>query len=182
MSKIAILTDTHFGARNDNQIFHGHFSDFYSKLFFPTIDSLEIDTVIHCGDVFDRRKYISYASLSACKKMFFEPLKERKIKTHLIVGNHDSYYRNTLKLNSLEQLLSDYKNCNIIDVPKSVKIDGLSVTMLPWICQDNLNDVEQHILKTKDKICFAHLELKGYQMYAGSYMDDGMDRIHVQKI
>ena len=33
--KIALITDTHFGARNDSQIFTEHFMKFYDKIFFP---------------------------------------------------------------------------------------------------------------------------------------------------
>ena len=33
--KTAILTDTHFGARNDNIAFAGYFSKFYENIFFP---------------------------------------------------------------------------------------------------------------------------------------------------
>ncbi len=33
--KIAILTDTHFGARNDSQHFDAYFRKFYDDVFFP---------------------------------------------------------------------------------------------------------------------------------------------------
>ena len=32
--KIAIVTDTHFGARNDSQLFIGHFMEFFDETFF----------------------------------------------------------------------------------------------------------------------------------------------------
>ena len=33
--KIALITDTHFGARNDNLNFNEHFYQFYEGVFFP---------------------------------------------------------------------------------------------------------------------------------------------------
>ena len=58
--KIALITDTHFGARNDNLAFNEYFYKFWEEVFFPYIEKEGIDTVIHLGDVMDRRKFVSY--------------------------------------------------------------------------------------------------------------------------
>ena len=70
--KIALVTDTHFGARSDSQQFDNYFKKFYDEVFFPELDKREIKQIIHLGDCFDRRKYINFNSLSNCKKYFFE--------------------------------------------------------------------------------------------------------------
>ena len=56
--KIAILNDTHFGARNDSLIFDDYFHKFYDEVFFPYLKEHNIKTLIHLGDIVDRRKYI----------------------------------------------------------------------------------------------------------------------------
>ena len=43
--KIALLTDTHFGARNDNLNFNEYFYDFYEGIFFPY---LQQNNIKHC--------------------------------------------------------------------------------------------------------------------------------------
>ena len=43
--KILLITDQHFGARNDNPIFLGKFKQFYEQIVFPYIDRNNIDTV-----------------------------------------------------------------------------------------------------------------------------------------
>ena len=45
--KIALITDTHFGARNDSQIFTDHFMKFYNDIFFPYLEENDIKTLIH---------------------------------------------------------------------------------------------------------------------------------------
>ena len=47
--KIALITDTHWGARNDSVIFANYFSKFYDNVFFPYIDDHNIKTCIHLG-------------------------------------------------------------------------------------------------------------------------------------
>ena len=38
--KIALLNDTHFGARNDSNIFDEYFYKFYDNIFFPYLKLL----------------------------------------------------------------------------------------------------------------------------------------------
>ena len=100
-NKVAIINDTHFGMRKGSQIFHDYFEKFYTETFFPALDEAGVDTVIHLGDVFDVRKGIDYWSLDWAKRVVFDPLRERGIKVHMIVGNHDIFYKQSLKINSL---------------------------------------------------------------------------------
>ena len=61
--KIALVTDTHFGARSDSQAFDAYFKKFYQEVFFSEIDKRKITKIIHLGDCFDRRKYVNFNSL-----------------------------------------------------------------------------------------------------------------------
>jgi len=108
--KIALITDTHYGARGDSEGFHSFFEKFYLEQFFPYLVEHNIKEVIHLGDMFDRRKYINFVSLSRCRKYFFEPTREHGIKVHAIIGNHDTSYKNTNEINSPNLLLKEYDN------------------------------------------------------------------------
>ena len=70
--KIALITDTHFGARNDNLAFNEYFYEFWENTFFPYIKEKGIDTVIHLGDVMDRRKFVSYKIAQDFRKRFIQ--------------------------------------------------------------------------------------------------------------
>ena len=77
--KIALITDQHFGARNDSSIFLDYYEKFYSETFFPILDEHGIDTLLILGDTFDRRKYVNFNTLNRAKRMFFDELHRREI-------------------------------------------------------------------------------------------------------
>ena len=67
--KIALVTDTHFGARNDNTAFADYFGKFYTDIFFPYLKENNINTIIHLGDiVIDANILITKLKL-ICKKL-----------------------------------------------------------------------------------------------------------------
>jgi DNA repair exonuclease SbcCD nuclease subunit len=173
--KIALVTDLHFGARNDSKKVALHQKKFYDEVFFPYIKEHNINTVVDLGDTFDRRKYISFTSLKSARDMFFNPLKENNITTHMIVGNHDTVYKNTNELNSVKLLLQEYDNIIEYDTPTQIKIDGCDILMLPWINIGNHQETMDMIKMTKAQIVMSHLELKGFEFMRGHIMHEGMD-------
>ena len=91
--KVAVITDQHFGVRGDSILFLDYYEKFYRDVFFPTLDARGIDTVLDLGDTFDRRKYVNFVTLRRAKQMYFDPLKERGITVHSVVGNHTTYFK-----------------------------------------------------------------------------------------
>ena len=119
--KIAIITDTHYGARKGSKHLHDYFEKFYDDVFFPTLEEQGITTVVHMGDAFDSRKSIDYQSLEWSKRVVFERLK--KYDVHMIIGNHDCYYKNTNNVNSPELLLQTYNNIKTYNKVTEVFLD-----------------------------------------------------------
>ena len=173
--KVAIITDTHFGARGDSQHFDNYFRKFYTEVFFPYLDANNITTVLHLGDVFDRRKYINFNILKNCRNYFFDQLKSRNISVHMLAGNHDTYFKNTNDVNSPELLLMNYDNINVIYEPTTIQLDNLSILMMPWICTDNYGTCMEAIKSSTAPVLMGHLELSGFTMYKGMMNEHGMD-------
>ena len=171
--KIAIITDTHYGARKGSTHLHNYFQLFYDNIFFPTLEKENIDTIIHMGDVFDSRKSIDYQSLEWAKQVVFEPL--RKYKVYAITGNHDCYYKNTNHVNSPELLLNDYSNILTFSKATEINIDGLDILLLPWINSENYDESLEAIQNSKSKVAMGHLEINGFKATRGHMMEDGMD-------
>ncbi len=170
---IAIINDTHWGARKGSKLFHDYFEQFYKNIFFPTLEQYGIATVIHMGDAFDSRKSIDYQSLEWAKRVVFEPLKNYKV--HMIVGNHDSYYKNTNNTNSPQLLLKDYPNIQTYSSPTEIKVENLDVLLLPWICMENEEQSLKMIKKTKAKVAMGHLELQGFRVNRSIVMEHGLE-------
>lgn len=174
--KIAVLGDTHFGVRADSGYFHDHMKKFYSEVFFPYIEENCIDKVLQVGDLFDNKKQINLKSLTLAKEYFFDILLERGMTLHTFVGNHDSFHRNTIKINTQESLLYGYENIRVYSKPSTIMLEDVPVLLLPWICQDNYDDCMKTIdAATPDTIVFGHLELAGFEMHRGSVINKGMD-------
>jgi DNA repair exonuclease SbcCD nuclease subunit len=176
MAKICVLGDTHFSVRGDSLEFHRYFSKFYENIFFPYLEENKIQTIIQLGDLFDRRKYINFNSLYLSRRYFFEKLLEKNIKLIVLLGNHCSYFRNTLEVNSPNLLLGEYKNIEIIENFTSLNLDGLDIDIVPWICDDNENDIFQKIKNTKSEVCLGHFEISGFEMDKGIVCESGIDK------
>ena len=171
--RVAVITDTHYGARKGSTHLHNYFQLFYDNIFFPTLEKEKIDTVIHMGDIFDSRKSIDYQSLEWAKQVVFEPL--RKYKVYAITGNHDCYYKNTNHVNSPELLLNDYSNISTFSKATEINIDGLDILLLPWINSENYDESLEAIQNSKSKVAMGHLEINGFKATRGHMMEDGMD-------
>ena len=176
MAKIAMVTDTHAGVRNDNPAFQ-----LYQKRcwewFFEYIDKNDIKKIIHLGDMYDRRKYVNFMSAKRLREDFFEPLAKRGIEAHIIVGNHDMYYKDTHEVNALEEVVrGKYYDVHIHSVPQVITVGGMDIQVIPWITESNKAAAIEAITKPKASILMGHLELQGFTMHKGQISDHGMDR------
>ena len=178
--KVALITDTHWGVRNDSLIQHNYMKKFLDEVFFPYLDKNNIKHIIHAGDLVDRRKYINYATARRLRDDFLLPVEQRDISMHIIAGNHDTYYKNTNNVNALDELVGErYKNVYYYHekpVQLTLKInDGYEphILLVPWICDENRDITMEYINKTTAPIAIGHLELAGFEMYRGQVNDHG---------
>ena len=156
---------------------HNQMKKFLDEVFFPTLDRENITTVIHLGDLVDRRKYINYLTAKRLRDDFLIPLQRKNIAMHLIAGNHDTFYKNTNEINALRELIvGKYDNIHVYDNnPIEIYPDGRPILLLPWICDENREATLEAIKKSTAPIVMGHLELNGYEMYRGHVSDHGDD-------
>jgi len=175
-TKVAIITDQHFGARNDSIQFLDYYEKFYNDVFFPKLKKEGITTLLILGDTFDRRKYINFFTYKRSKDMFFDRLWEQGIQVHMRAGNHDTYFKNTNEVNSVKLLLQEYDNINVIDHPTTIHVGNIPICMIPWICVDNYEDSIDTIENTDAEICMGHFEIAGFAMHRGMPSQEGLER------
>jgi len=165
MAKVALITDTHWGVRDDNQIIAAHQAKFYREVFFPYIDEHDIKYVRHLGDIVDRRKYINYVTARNMRMNFIDPCRDRDLDVGVIVGNHDTFYKNTNEVNSMDVLFRghSYDKFKWYQDPTEEVLDGTKIVMMPWICADNFSDAMAMINNTDAQCLFGHLEVAGFE-------------------
>lgn len=175
--KVAIITDQHFGSRNDSAQILDYYEKFYNETFFPKLKEEKVQAVLILGDTFDRRKYMNFYTLKRSKDMFFEPLAKLGIDVHILAGNHDTYFKNTNDVNSVDLLLREYGSTfNVIDHPSEIFVGPNKICMMPWICAENYEDSMTTLKNTDAKFCMGHFEIAGFAMHRGMPSQEGLDR------
>ena len=173
--KIALLNDTHFGCRNDSPAFMQYQNRFYEELFFPYLIENNIKTLIHLGDVVDRRKFINHNTAHNFKHKFWNRLDELNIDTHVLLGNHDTYYKNTNEINAMDNL-SLSKDINLYRKPATINFDGLDILFIPWIADDIMEESLHTIDSSQAEFVMGHLEIKGFEMHKGYFNEHGLEK------
>jgi DNA repair exonuclease SbcCD nuclease subunit len=170
MSKLAIVGDLHFGKKNNNeQLLEAQLKWFYDS-FVPTMDEQGCDKVIFLGDIFDNRVSLSPLILKHVRTLFYEIC--QKYEVHVIVGNHDCFYRNTNDVHSLGVL--EDQGARVYHEITQVDFFGKTSLILPWLTKDTLDKAESMLAKNNYAMCFGHLEINGFEMAKNHIATHGM--------
>ena len=113
--KTIILSDTHYGIKQNSITWMNSQVDFLYKEFLPFVKHLKKEgpiQVVHCGDVFDSRSSINPLIASNIRKAFREIANECPF--YINAGNHDFYSPNEDDISALDLTLNNIKNLYII--------------------------------------------------------------------
>jgi len=174
--KIAVLNDTHAGARNSSDIFMEYQGRFYEEVFFPYLRDNGITRILHLGDYYEHRKFVNFKALHHNRRVFLDKLREYHMHMDIIPGNHDVFYKNTNELCSLKELMGYYTDVATIHMkPSVVDYDGLKIALVPWINMQNYSKSVEFINKAEAPFLGGHFELEGFEMHKGVVNTHGQD-------
>ena len=69
---------------------------------------------------------------------------------YMIVGNHDTYFKNTNEVNSLDELIGGrYDNIKIYSEAQDVVFDDVPIFFIPWINSSNYQRTLEEMKNSK---------------------------------
>ena len=154
----------------------------FYKDFFDYIDTHNIKNIIQLGDLFDVRKHINTWSLNFFREVFLKPVMTRGLKVTVLLGNHDIFYRESLEISSVEEVLKPYTEWfTIVKHPDDYVIGDQSFLIVPWVCKENEDEITQKIEQSKSKYCCGHFEFNGFELFKGQYAKTNHDHVEYKK-
>lgn len=152
-----ILSDTHFGVKNNSKVWLDSQLSFIKNGLIKFIDKFNEKykiAVIHCGDMFDSRTTVNIMTFNKVNSIINEI--SNKVHEFIIIGGNHDYYLN-------EPVKENTSSLDLLDVPDNCKIvTGFNVesdncnaiymnehaTFMPWfaflhkdtleyVCKDN---------------------------------------------
>lgn len=168
-----IISDIHFGARNNNvqwlEIVKSYFYDFFIPQVKP--NKKDGDILIMNGDLFDNRQSLNILVLNEVI-FLFEKLSEL-FPNGIIVntGNHDIYRKTSNEISSLI-ILKYLPNVHVIKQPTEIEVGNNKVMVMAW--QYDSNAEKSIVEKTKADYIFVHQDIKGLYYDKKRIIDDGV--------
>ena len=164
-TKWAVFTDLHLGVHQNSSTWHNIAHD-WADWFVDDLRSKGISQIIFTGDFFHSRSEISVNTIHAASK-FIEKFKNFE-RIYMIVGNHDSYYKQKADVHSLS-ILNGYSNIFVFDTTTQVSDKSFGdkrVTFCPW--GFNYNEI------LDSDIIFGHFEIESFKMNAHKLCEEGV--------
>lgn len=173
--KIVIISDTHFGARNNNQIIRKGITYFFENTFWPTIEERGITSIIHMGDLVDKNESIDFSVLDQMQHDFINQVFLSGVEdVRVIVGNHDTYFKSKNYPNA-SSLLLQTRQFSVYDTDP-VLDEG--ILFVPWICRANRELCLEALENWNASTVIGHFEIEGFRMNAGAVCEKGFTLDH----
>lgn len=155
--KYVLITDTHFGVKNNSMTWYNSQADFIYKQLIPHIESMGEDVVlIHLGDVFDSRSSISTYIMKEVRKMFEDLSKIDNLKQiAIIAGNHDFYSPVSHDWCGMEVILNNIPKVKL--VIREAFFNSENLLLIPWYIAE-----EQNFANYSRGVVFTHSDILRY--------------------
>lgn len=166
--RFLIVGDAHIDYTNASDWYLHQLSTNFRQII-KIVEERKIKDILFVGDFFDRRSHVNNKALAFVFDNYFREI-GWGAESHFILGNHDMYHKDVVYPNSLQLLIPE--TCPVYTEIR----DWNGVTIVPWICKENYQQIMDFIEKDTNKYCIGHFEFAGFPMMKGGQpMQHGMD-------
>ena len=169
---IALITDIHFGSKNNNKPYFQSQMDFFEQQFFPYLIKNKIDSVVCLGDVFDSRQTIDTIILNEIRERFFGWMYNHEIKFYTLVGNHDANLNSDISVNTFKAT-GLCSTIHVIDKPTTIKIGKYRIGLIPWLTKEDTFNIDS--IASDVDIIAGHFEIKNFNISKDKPSKRGFD-------
>lgn len=168
ITKLAMWTDIHVGARN-NSTQHNEDCLEFIDWFIEKVNEEKPSHIVFLGDFFENRNAINVCTMDYASKIC-RKLNALNIPIIWIVGNHDLYHRSNRTIFSTG-IFADLENFLIVSEPVKLSKDWLAV---PYLFHQEYPNLVKDI--NAAKYVLGHFEFRGYVVTgADRIMEHGPD-------
>jgi DNA repair exonuclease SbcCD nuclease subunit len=155
ISKIAMFTDIHWGAKQNSSQHNDDCTEFVDW-FLMQCKEQQVDAIAFLGDWFENRNALNVLTINSATSAL-RKLNDFGVPIFFITGNHDLYYRHNRDIHSLD-MFREYSNINVID--KLLKCNDM--LFVPFIFKDEYPAVVNDI--NNSKYVFGHFEFRNFYL------------------
>ena len=156
--KHVLVSDTHLGYKDGSDEYHNITINLFEQLIAFAKDN-NIKSFIHGGDFFDCRRSISVKTIPVSFKII-KSLSNTFDDIHILLGNHDTYYKTSLVPSSLDMFIG-FKGINIVN---EVKVFN-NIHLQPWLIED--------FKPLSVSFCIGHFEMNGVPINRSNTISKG---------
>ena len=158
--KIVLITDTHFGVKNNSPVWFRSQRDFiYHQVIPKMIELRDQDDImlVHLGDVFDSRSSIHTRLAADVRDLFCDLAAVCPVV--IIPGNHDYYSESTSYYCTPQLILKDIPDVHIVSDQEVCTWGSRKVRLMPWPSQKEVMDWNAFARQHVDEVIFTHADL-----------------------
>ena len=137
--KTLIFTDIHFGLKG-NSVSRLNIAIKAIKCILDEVKKNDIKNIIFGGDLLHERVAINVNTMNVVLKCIEALAKHCKV--FLVIGNHDTHYKNSVDVNSLN-MFKHTKNIVIVPKAQELLLNNQKVLLAPWLSDFSTFQEEQ---------------------------------------
>lgn len=178
---IYLLGDLHIGIKNNSNEWFKMQKEFLTNWFIDQLDKdgfdPEKDILFQAGDWNHVRESTNVRIYNSSLEIFEALASKFKKGIHIILGNHDVYYKDRTDVHSLKIIDKIFKNVHIYETPELLTINGVHrFLMLPWEHDvDTISKTVASYTKKADYI-LCHADIKDFRLNKWTKLEHGLSQ------